>query len=57
MSETLKKKSFWILFPALLITAGFVPHLLQLGSASGPVDTDDDGLEDSWEMTHFGDLT
>ena len=57
MSETLKKKSFWILFPALLITAGFVPHLLQLGSASGPVDTDGDGLEDSWEMTHFGDLT
>ena len=56
MSEQLKKKSFWLLLPALLITAGFLPHLLDLGKADEPADTDNDGLADPWEITHFGDL-
>lgn len=57
MPTPLKKKSFWLLLPALLITVGFLPHMLDLIKANEPADTDNDGLADPWEITHFGDLT
>ena len=50
MSDTFKKKPFWIHLPIFLVVASLCQQ--KLFSA----DVDGDGMLDSWEQTHFGSL-
>lgn len=58
MSEVLKKNARYFFLLCAVIVSLILVFLVQKSfGQGGNSDTDSDGLEDSWELSHFGDLT